>query len=382
MRVKKGLVFIAILLVAIMSSFVLVSCKPPTVDDDKFLNYSGFQKAPENNVENSEVVDFSKNPLEVYNDAYKYTESYRKNALIVLTNTNIEGIDENTKGLDVGVRSSYFSAKHGANEFVQVVSGPSRLKLPDFADVSSIASKFGYVQQNIHLDGDYYARGGSGPKFQGVEEEVKYPSGAYASKWKDFEKQEISNGGGEQDTILDSVTGLQCAYYKVSDSEKYLLNTMGGENYQIDETTVDIQNSKRAVLNEKEGYYTIELAFSKSASSFARPDGRLYKNLVDQASRFAAGALVRDINNTGVLKVKDVFYTDLSYKVEIWKNGLIKKIYREETVEMYANVDLLVYKRQGAGVAKNNSVIVYSYSSKDYEMQTYIDMFDFYDNIK
>lgn len=380
MRVRKSLILIAVLLVMVMSGIFLVGCNDNVVNDDKILTYSGFQKAPENNVENNSVVDFSKSPLEIYNAAYKHTENYRKNAMIILTNTNIEGVDEKTKGLDVGVKSSYFSAKYGNDEFVQVISGPSRLKLPDFADVSSIAKMFGYAHQDFRIDGKLYSRDGSSQKFQDESEDIIYPSGAYA-KWKKFEEQNNS-GGGEQDTILDSVTGLQCGYYTVSDDEKYLINTIGGENYQIDETTIDLANSKRAVLNEKEGFYTIELAFSKRASKYARPDGRLYKNLVDQASRFAAGALVRDINNTGVLKVNDVFYTDLSYKVEIWRNGLIKKVYREETVEMYANVDVFVYKRQGSGIAKNNSVIVYSYDSKDYEMQTYIDMFEFYDNIK
>lgn len=379
---------VIVLALAITLGVLFWPSKYIETDFEELLNFSDYNKNADTTLVNKwkqdskwKNIDFSKDSaLDIVNNAINNTGIATQRISFIVTESDLFG-DEGSDlaGLKFKNKSTYLSGKANGLSYTQTISQPQQLKLGGI-DGSRLAGKFGYVTRSFNSQ----SQRGSDGKFQkGAKEDdpVTVPAGAIASwgklvdntdytsddvttvadatSWTRYKRSRTQDGKFQ---VYDPVTKEWMGTIKLSDGEHVPI--WGPYTYQIDESVIDAEASKASIESHGD-YYTVKLVYKDAPadSKYKAADGTpLYDNVIDQACRYAASSLASDLLGVGVLTVDTIRYSKLTMTYEIWNNGLLKTMVREET--MTANVSALgMYS--GHGGTNNVAHEVYSYSDKD-----------------
>lgn len=307
----------------------------------------------------------------------------------------------------VGVRSTYSSITNSNSSFSQTVSGVTKLEGAGSL-VGQLKENFGYNIQSFSNENFYVNRRGSngGAKFatkETLQENLKWIMGANnesltkkkvtaitdnatAEKEKPLpEYTPISDKYPEGSTLAgqplpsfkkdraawDPLNRLPARYwdgdnvienYVEDGGTRYYMGTYGAgwavydmsrPEYLADGTTVE--------YNSALDLYTINVAVKSE--------------FVERACEFAAGDLIRDTK--AYISLKNAKFTEISCKVEVYGNGLIKSIQKRDGLGTNEPSKVLpsfaggIGTCQTGGQTSNTATAVFSYSDKDCDPMAY-----------
>ncbi len=333
----------------------------------------------------------------------------------IMTDASVEARDTNLGTAYVGVRSTYSSVvgKHG--NFSQTVSGVTRLDGLGNA-VGSFKSKFGYNIQSFSNDKFSVGRQGDngGAKFatsKNLQENLKYIMGAYNNsltkktkgfkltandKIKENEKEPelpeyvqtattypegTTLAGKELPTFNKerkaweplnriparywerdnngNLTGNIVENYTEDQGTRYSFGTYGAGWAVYDLSRVEYYDNGTTVkYNEELDLWTIDVSIKKE--------------FVPQACEFAAGDLIRDTKS--YISLKNAQFTNLSCKIEVYGNGLIKSMQKFDGLETNEPSPVLggaLGNCKKGGKTSNQATAAFSYTDADCDALKY-----------
>lgn len=333
----------------------------------------------------------------------------------IMTDASVEARDTNLGTAYVGVRSTYSSVVGKNGNFSQTVSGVTRLDGLGNA-VGSFKSKFGYNIQSFSNDKFSVGRQGDngGAKFatsKNLQENLKYIMGAYNNsltkktkgfkltandKIKENEKEPelpeyvqtattypegTTLAGKELPTFNKdrkaweplnriparywerdkngNLTGNIVENYTEDQGTRYSFGTYGAGWAVYDLSRVEYYDNGTTVkYNEELDLWTIDVSIKKE--------------FVPQACEFAAGDLIRDTKS--YISLKNAQFTNLSCKIEVYGNGLIKSMQKFDGLETNEPSPVLggaLGNCKKGGKTSNQATAAFSYTDADCDALKY-----------
>lgn len=434
MKHRILIIVISVMLIAAFAVTLAACGAPKNVDESKVENFSGYQEKPdENKIKGDKFapIDFSalkRDPLAILTKAIENTNNAKQQASFIVTNSDIisDARGELEELKRVLQRSTYLVEMNQEGSYTQTVSGMMKLETNSSglnSIIDQIVGQFGYCRRSGNIDGKNYTSQGSSPKFSAKGDEITAPAGASASwkKWVEsaplgmalslaydkvsdeivvtpmfedrqdmakFKSGVYKTGDGSVDYsygdkaeyIYDPVTGAKCNYVNTVDpfNNAGSAKKRSGATYitssREDGTIVpqydmnyDVVDRDNCSVKKVKDYWEIVINFQGGASKY--PD--YYGSKIDQACRAAAGMLLIDTNNTP-LKMGRIEYKTLKMTYQVWDNGFMKKMDREESFDCYAYFDVFIKSGEGLGMSNNSAYQVWSYTDEDTNVRAHI----------
>ena len=324
----------------------------------------------------------------IYNMAVRNYASVYGSGYEVLTDATVKAKQVSALGIkldyfNVGLRStfSYMSGPQG--DFSQTISGVTILDLEGMETIgNTLKGLFGYNIQSFS-NGDFSAfrkSGNGGATFLSEEEGgYKYILGATkgSSKFptklgKDFKISAVEagtpsenvlftatnwwdalpdipnlDGEGNPIKIETEVYGKAYTYYTGSYGA-------GWAKYDFQKDNLDASKTK-VEYDAANDIYTLTMVVKEDK--------------IDAACKYAKGDLIKDTKD--YLLLQEPKYTKLENTIQVYGNGLIKCLIRNEIMgsEQKAKLVVLTGEAAGGGTTGNASITVFSFDDRDYNAE-------------
>ena len=320
----------------------------------------------------------------------------------VLTDALVNARGTSLGTLNVGIRSTYSSFNGKKGSFSQTISGVTKLEgIGPIGD--TLRSNFGYNIQSFSNDDFYAFRRGSngGAQFPAEADDAniyKYILGAYNNDLTGTVKAKsitiTPSGQGEEEKPLPDYAPEAGQKYPagstLADKElpAYNLNRKAWEPLnRIPARYWDNNGNVAEVSHEVEGtiYNCGTYGAGFAVYDFSRPEYLSnetkvsYDSALDlwtveiavldeytnQACEFAAGDLIKDTKS--YIALKNAKFTKIAVKFEVYGNGLIKSMQKNDELSTPDKCPLVIIKGdcKDGGLTSNTATMAFSYSDND-----------------